>query len=170
MTDGMRIFLECIVTGHIELCHLASIIWRCSLAMPSTERYTNYLSSQTFRYTFRYMELAYAYLPPANEVCEGYVFTSVCLSTVGECLPHCMLGYTPHQDQRQTPPPSRHPPESRHPPRIRHTPPQCMLGDMGNKQVVHILLECILVWMILTLSYYWHSTKLSFWRWVGWGL
>ena len=34
------------------------------------------------------------YLPPVNEVCEGYVFTGVCLST-GRCLSHCMLGYTP---------------------------------------------------------------------------
>ena len=25
------------------------------------------------------------YLPPANEVCEGYVFTGVCLSTPGGC-------------------------------------------------------------------------------------
>ena len=25
-------------------------------------------------------------LPPANEVCEGYVFTGVCLSTRGPCL------------------------------------------------------------------------------------
>ena len=33
-------------------------------------------------------------LPPANEVCEGYVFTCVCLST-GGCLPHCMLGIHP---------------------------------------------------------------------------
>ena len=93
--------------------------------MPSTERYTNYLSSQTFRYTFRYMELAYAYLPPANEVCEGYVFTCVCLSTVGECLPHCMLGYTPHQDQRQTTPEQASPWEQTPPPRDqRQTPPK----------------------------------------------
>ena len=37
------------------------------------------------------------FLPSAKEVCEGYVFTGVCLST-GEwegSLPHCMLGYTP---------------------------------------------------------------------------
>ena len=40
-------------------------------------------------------------LPPANEVCEGYVkvFTGVCLSTGG--LPHCILGYT---SPGQTPP------------------------------------------------------------------
>ena len=39
-------------------------------------------------------------------------------------------------------------PQSSHPNplRTRHTPPeQCMLGDTGNKRVVRILLECILV-------------------------
>ena len=37
--------------------------------------------------------------------------------------------------QKQTPPGSRHPTPQK----------QCMLEDMGNKQAVHILLECILV-------------------------
>ena len=54
-------------------------------------------------------------LPPANEVCEGCVFTGVCLST-GGCLPHCMLGYTPPW---QTTPGQTHPngqtPLGRHP-------------------------------------------------------
>ena len=65
------------------------------------------------------------YLPPANVVCEGYVFTGVCLST-GGCLPQCMLGC--HTPPKQTPL-SRHPsPEGRHPsPEGRHpreqTPP-----------------------------------------------
>ena len=32
-------------------------------------------------------------LPPANEVCEGYVFTRVCPSTRGECgIPVCLAG------------------------------------------------------------------------------
>ena len=77
-------------------------------------------------------------LPPANEVCEGYVFTDVCLSRGGGCLPlvwGCVcLPHTP----RQTPPipwadlPSRHPPGQtptlgRLPPG-RHLPAQCMLG------------------------------------------
>ena len=69
-----------------------------------------------------------------------------------------------HPPGKQTTPRSRHPSGSRHPrpeadtprkqtaPRSRyllgsrHPPPaQCMLGDMGNKRVVRILLECILV-------------------------
>ena len=56
------------------------------------------------------------YLPPANEVCEGYVFTGVCLST-GGCLPHTHPG------------PEADPPLGRHlPPPGRHFPAQCMLG------------------------------------------
>ena len=45
-------------------------------------------------------------LPPANEVCDGYVFTPVCQSFCSQGgLPHCMLGCTP-PDQRQTPHPT----------------------------------------------------------------
>ena len=49
------------------------------------------------------------FLPPANEVCEGYVFTPVCQSfcSRGGGFPQCMLGY---------------PPETRHPPRSTPTP------------------------------------------------
>ena len=67
-------------------------------------------------------------LPPATKLRQGNVFTPVCHSVPGGgCLPH-NLG--------------------------RHPPAQCMLGyipmpcaswDMVNKQVVRILLECILV-------------------------
>ena len=56
-------------------------------------------------------------LPPANKICEGYVFTPVCQS-------FCSQGGT----WAGTPPPE-----------------QCMLGDTGNKRAVRILLECILV-------------------------
>ena len=48
-------------------------------------------------------------LPPANEVCKGYVFTGVCLSTVGSAPLHAGI---------HTPPLGRHP-LGRHPP----TPP-----------------------------------------------
>ena len=80
---------------------------------------------------------AYSYLPPAHEVCDGYVFTRVCLSTGGEGgVPgqvHPRAGtHTPTQT-RYTPPDQVHPPE------------QCMLGDTGNKRAVRILLKCILV-------------------------
>ena len=74
-------------------------------------------------------------LPPANEVCEGYVFTPVCQSfcSYGGHLPQCMLGYA------DPPPPGVDPWEQKSP------PPQCMLEDTANKRVVRILLECILV-------------------------
>ena len=35
-------------------------------------------------------------LPPANVVCEGYVFTSVCLST-GSGIPACLVGHMTRQ-------------------------------------------------------------------------
>ena len=73
-------------------------------------------------------------LLPANEVCEGYVFTPVCQSS-------CSQGWGV----------PGHPP-SRYTSLGRYTPPreQCMLGDTGNKRAVRILLECFLVLIILT--------------------
>ena len=74
-------------------------------------------------------------LPPANEVCEGYVFTGVCPQGRGvcrECLP------PPPWDQRQTPPgrnPGAGTPPSRHP------------RQMVNKRAVGIPLKCILVYL-----------------------
>ena len=40
-------------------------------------------------------------------------------------------------------------PLGRYTPLGRYPPQQCMLGDMGNKRVVRILLECILVLSVL---------------------
>ena len=63
-------------------------------------------------------------ITPANEVCEGYVFTPVCQSFCsGGCLPQCMLGYTPPSRSR---PPRADTPWSRHP-QSKYMP-QCMLG------------------------------------------
>ena len=61
-------------------------------------------------------------LPPSNEVCEGYVFTGVCLSTGGVCPIACWNTHTPGQTHpwADTPPPGRHP-MSRYPP--GQTPP-----------------------------------------------
>ena len=49
---------------------------------------------------------------------------------IGGCLSHCMLGYIP-PGTRGSPPRSRLPP-----------PQRSMLGDMGNKRAIRILLEC----------------------------
>ena len=111
-------------------------------------------------------------LPPANEVCEGYVFTGVCLSTgdggggclllvPGRCLPLVVgRGYLPHTPlgrPGQTPP-GRHPP-GRYPPG-RHpqadTPHPRILRDTVNKWAVGIPLECILVIVFI------HLVKVSF--------
>ena len=63
-------------------------------------------------------------------------------------LPHCMLGYTllgpdplpPRTRGRHPRTKGRHP----HPPE-QTPPPDCILGDTGNKRAVRILLECNLV-------------------------
>ena len=81
------------------------------------------------------------YLPPANEVCEGYVFTGVCLFTGGGAcvvalgrrgawhawlLPGGMHGCSPGEPAWNT---------------MRY-------GDTINERAVRILLECILVFII----------------------
>ena len=71
------------------------------------------------------------FLTPANEVCEGYVFTGVCLSTGGGLC------------QRDTPP-GQKPPMERDP--LDRDP---LL--YGNVRAVCILLECILVRLMLNL-------------------
>ena len=69
-----------------------------------------------------------------------YTCLSVILFT-GGCLPQCMLGNTPTPGNRHKPPP--HPGADTT--QEEASPAQCMLGDAGNKRVVRILLECILV-------------------------
>ena len=68
--------------------------------------------------------LADALLPPANEVCEGYVFTGVCLHRGGGL----------HPGGRADPPPIQTP-----------TPTLQVLWDTVKERAVRILLECILV-------------------------
>ena len=70
-----------------------------------------------------------------NEVGQGNIFTSVCLSTGGEYLPQCMLGYTPpgadlppeqtpwEQTPRQQTPPGADTPQEQTPP-WEQTPPR----------------------------------------------
>ena len=71
-------------------------------------------------------------LPPANEVCEGYVFTGVCLPTGGMCgrgrawQGACMAGGVRGRGAY-----------------MAH--PQQILRDTVNERAVRILLECILV-------------------------
>ena len=75
------------------------------------------------------------YLPLTNEVCDGYVFTSICHSVHGEggvCIQEgmhpggvCIQGGGLHPGDGQT--------------------PHWILRDMVNERVVRILLECILI-------------------------
>ena len=84
------------------------------------------------------------FLPPTNEVCEGYVFTYVCHSIHRWGLPQCMLGYY-HPLRTRYSPWSRHPPDQAPLQDPAPLPEQCRLGDMVNEWVVCILLECNLV-------------------------
>ena len=61
-------------------------------------------------------------LPPTSEVCEGYVFTSVCLST-GRVSASGPGGVSSTHTPEQTLPPGRH-----HHPLGRHPTAQCILG------------------------------------------
>ena len=72
------------------------------------------------------------FLPPANEVYEGYVFTRTCHSVHRGGIPACTTGH-------MTRPPGQTPPLGRPP---GQTPPP---PNMVNEWAVRILLECILV-------------------------
>ena len=56
-------------------------------------------------------------LPPTNEVCEGYVFTGVCMSTGGVSAPLHAGIHPPGPD----------------PPRSRHPPPQDQISQCGRQ-------------------------------------
>ena len=119
-------------------------------------------------------------LPAGNEVCEGYVFSGVCLST-GRAVVSAPLHaeiYTPGTRGRH-PPGTRHPRDQTHPlgsdtppwdqtlipwsqtppqeqtptpPREQTPPPAVHAGIYGQQRAVRILLECILVWKLVFFS------------------
>ena len=94
------------------------------------------------------------YYRPQRSCGQGNVFTGVCLSTGGGCLPQCILGCHTPPDQADTPldqgdPPGlgRHPPGTRQtprdqadppgpgrPPRTRETPPRDQADPPGTRQ------------------------------------
>ena len=93
-------------------------------------------------------------LPPANEVCEGYVFTGVCLSTRGDvCLWSRGVSATPlgRHPQADTPP-DQTPHPTRHPTRADNPPTPSEGSDTVNKRAVRIPLECILVYGIVVVK------------------
>ena len=80
------------------------------------------------KYVFGYIcrgIILHGYLPSATKLRQGNVFTPVCHSVQGGCLPQCMLGYTP-------------PSQEAYPPKA-HTPRRPL------QRTVSILLECFLV-------------------------
>ena len=67
----------------------------------------------------------YILLPATTKLGQGNIFTSVCLS-MGGCLPQCMLGYPPPQEQTpldQAHPLTRHTLQEQTPPRSRSPHP-----------------------------------------------
>ena len=95
-------------------------------------------NGKTFYKTKYVIKLSSYYRPQRSWGKVTFLHVSVILFSGGLCLSACC----------DTPPTgSRHPPEQT-PPREQTPPPeqwQCMLGDTGNKRVVRILLECILI-------------------------
>ena len=75
------------------------------------------------------------FLPPANEVCEGYVFAGVCLST-GGCLPLVPEGGVCH-----TPHPGQMPPLADTPPWVDNpsgqTPPLAVHAGIHTPWAMH---------------------------------
>ena len=98
--------------------------------------------SNTGRPTLEIRPMISRFLPPANEVCEGYVFTGVCLARGG-------VWQTPpgqvHLPRAGTPPWADTPPGQVHPAPGRYIPP-LFLRQTVNKRAVRIVLECNLVY------------------------
>ena len=81
-------------------------------------------------------------LPPANEVCEGYVFTHVCHSV------HRGVSASVHAVKTLTPPWSRYPPGNRHTPQSIHIHP--LGADIPHEQTP--LPSSSVCWEIRTIS------------------
>ena len=112
------------------------------------------------------VDMIYSYflwtlLRPATKLWQCYVFMRVCDSVYsgGSASVHAGIdppGADPPEDTRKTP---QEDPSRKTPPRKTsggHPQEQCMLGDMGNKWAVRILLKCILVCTI-----FWKETQTS---------
>ena len=94
-------------------------------------------------------------LPPANEVCKGYVFTRICHSVHRGGLPQCMLEYTPLADN----------PRANNPPWADTPRPDTSPSPFRQLllRTIRILLECILVMIAVGEEGY---TSLSCWSFV----
>ena len=115
LTVIVRVLNADCITCIASSCPLTSTSLTAMTTSPTRSRPSDaaFPSSSIWWYKIRMIvEFFLAFLPPANVVCKGYVFTSVCLSTGGG-LPHCMLGHWP-PDQRQDTP-SRGPEVGTHP-------------------------------------------------------
>ena len=143
--------MDTILTSH---CIAGNLFW--SHFQPTYEYFSGFpLSGLTKFQDFpvisrgsssEFPDIFHYYLPQTKFGKVMFLHLSVILF-MGGGLPRCMLGYTP---QEQTPLGADTP----HP--GADTPPaQCMLGDTGNKRVVRILLECILVLKVTSKKFFW---------------
>ena len=76
------------LSGLIDNCGL--VLLRSLAYYTTSHRWPSALAERNVNVTSRHRytrEFASSFLPPANEVCEGYVFTGVCLSTGGLLCP-----------------------------------------------------------------------------------
>ena len=110
---------------------------------------------------FKLIDFIYVFLPPANEVWGKVKFAAACVKNsvhrggTSSGTPQAGTPNPPGQVPPGLIPPGQVPPWACTPPQVHPragTPPgqvhpqdQYMLGDMGNKRAVRILLECILV-------------------------
>ena len=107
------------------------------------------------------------FLPPANEVCEGYVFTPVCQSFcsggVGSGSREFCIGGGLHPGQGSASRGGLHP-GGLHPGGLDRPHPHRILRDTVNERAVCILLECILVTSATT-SHYRHLAGFGYSWW-----
>ena len=117
---------------HMVSMHTHSRLWFKKVENTSI----SYLLAHLFNYADIHMTVEEVasncvLLPPANEVCEGYVFTPVCHSVHRGCIPACNGSDTPQEDTpKDDTPPGRNQedtpprPEDTHPGRNQEDPPR----------------------------------------------
>ena len=102
------------------------------------------------RVMFKLIDFMYVFLPPTNKVWAKVIFSVACVkNSVHRGVTSSGTPRTGTPNPPGQVPPGRYPlvlyPLGIYPPGHVHPQDQYMLGDMGNKRAVRILLECILV-------------------------
>ena len=139
--ENLYIQIACAQTGNIYFMTYISNIYLNELTNTICTVIIYYYSCKHNYFTFLKIGIEYAFLtislPPATKLGQGNIFRSVCQEF---CPQGGVWADTPRGVDTHPPPGSRHPQE------------QCMLGDMGNKRTVRMLLECIRVLLFVSLK------------------